>query len=107
LFKAPWQPIETAALEVLAAKWRQEFAIGAVDFTLSPKLFRPCGPNCFKLGFEFTAEKKQTKESIFRQFCAPAGEADLHIDKASRARILGNIRVETHCEGKVAGSSTW
>jgi hypothetical protein len=101
VFKAPWQPIETAALEVLAAKWRQELAIGTVDFTLSPKLFRPCGPDCFQLGFKFTAERKEAKKSLFRQVCAPAGRADLFIDKASRACILRNVRVETHCEGKV------
>jgi hypothetical protein len=101
VFRSPWQPIETAALEVLAAKWRQELAIGTVDFTLSPKRFRPCGSSCFQLGFEFTAERKKAKKSLFRQFCAPAGQAELFIDKASRACILRRVRVETHCEGKV------
>jgi len=101
VFKAPWHPVETAALEVLAAKWRQELAIGTVDFTLSPKLFRPCGPSCFQLGFEFTAERKEAKKNLFRQFCAPTGQAELFIDKASRACILRRVRVETHCKGKV------
>jgi hypothetical protein len=101
VFKAPWPPIETAALAVLAAKWRQDLAIGTVDFALSPRLFRPCGPSCFQLGFDFTAERNRTKENPFREVCAPAGQAEIFIDKASRACILRHVRVQTHCKGKV------
>lgn len=98
VFRSPWPPIETAALEVLAAKWSEELAIGTVDFTLAPKLFRPCGPSCFELGFEFTAEKMKAKKSLFRQFCAPVGKAELFVDKEARACILRNVRVVPHCE---------
>jgi len=101
LFKAPWPPIEEAALVVLAAKWQQDVAIKKVDFTIAPKMFRPCGISCFILGFEFTAEKRSGKKRLFSQFCAPVGKAELFVDKAARAFVLKDVRVETHCKGVV------
>ncbi len=100
-FKAPWPPIETAALETLAAKWTQDVVIGNVNFTLAPKRFRPCGNDCFLLGFAFTAEKKKKDGSFFRQYCEPQGRANLFLDKQARAFILRDVRVQTHCRGVV------
>jgi hypothetical protein len=103
VFKAPWDPIEQAALAALAAKWRQDLAIKNVDFTITPKMFRPCGDTCFTLGIEFTAEKKAQKglKRLFYQYCAPVGKANLFVDKPNRAFILKDLKIETHCKGIV------
>ena len=61
VFKAPWDPIEQAALAALEAKWQQDLAIKHVDFTIVPKVFRPCGETCFTLGIEVTAEKRSSR----------------------------------------------
>ena len=103
VFKAPWDPIEQAALAALAAKWRQDLAVKNVDFTITPKTFRPCGETCFTLGIEFTAEKKAQKglKKLFYQYCAPVGKANLFVDKPKRAFILKDLKIETHCKGVV------
>ena len=101
VFKAPWAPVEQAALAALEAKWQQDVAIKNVDFAIAPKMFRPCGETCFALGLEFTAEKKSGKKSLFSQFCAPVGKAELFIDKAARSFVLKDVRIETHCKGVV------
>jgi hypothetical protein len=101
IFKAPWAPIERAALAALEAKWQQDVAIKRVDFTIVPKMFRPCGESCFTLGLEITAEKRSGKKSLFSQFCAPVGKAELFVDKPARAFVLKNVRIETHCKGMV------
>lgn len=104
VFKAPWDPIEQAALVVLAAKWRQDLAIKNVDFTITPKMFRPCGDTCFTLGIEFTAEKtgqKKGLKKLFYQYCAPVGKANLFVDKPNRAFVLKDLKIETHCKGVV------
>ena len=49
VFKAPWAPIEAAALAALEAKWQQDLAVQNVDFAIVPKMFRPCGEACFTL----------------------------------------------------------
>jgi hypothetical protein len=103
VFKAPWDPIEQAALAALAAKWRQDLAIKNVDFTIAPKMFRPCGESCFTLAIEFTAEKKAQKglKKLFSQFCAPVGRASLFVNKAERSFELHDVKIETHCKGVV------
>jgi hypothetical protein len=103
VFKAPWDPIEQAALAALEAKWRQDLAIKNVEFTIVPKMFRPCGETCFTLGIEFTAEKKAQKglKRLFYQYCAPVGKANLFVDKPNRAFILKDLKLETHCKGIV------
>jgi hypothetical protein len=104
LFKAPWDPIEQAALVVLAAKWQQDLAIKNIDFAITPKMFRPCGETCFTLGIEVTAEKRAGKsklKKLFSQFCAPVGKANLFIDKPERAFVLKDVKIETHCKGVV------
>jgi hypothetical protein len=104
LFKAPWDPIEQAALVALAAKWQQDLAVKRIDFTITPKMFRPCGESCFTLGIEVTAEKRTGKsklKKLFSQFCAPVGKANLFIDKPERAFVLKDIKIETHCKGVV------
>ena len=104
LFRAPWDPIEQAALVALAAKWQQDLAIKHVDFTIVPKMFRPCGETCFTLEIEVTAEKRTGKsrlKKLFSQFCAPVGKANLFVDKAERAFILKDVKIETHCKGVV------
>jgi hypothetical protein len=103
VFKAPWDPIEQAALVALAAKWQQDLAIKHIDFTIVPKTFRPCGETCFTLSIEVTAEKRSANrlKKLFSQFCAPIGSANLVIDKEARAFLLRDVKVETHCRGVV------
>ena len=104
VFKAPWDPIEQAALAALAAKWQQDLAIKHVDFAITPKMFRPCGETCFTLGLEVTAEKRSSTnrlKKLFSQFCAPVGKANLVVDKAERAFILKDVKIETHCKGVI------
>jgi hypothetical protein len=103
VFKAPWDPIEQAAMAALAAKWRQDLAIKNIDFAIVPKMFRPCGETCFTLSIEITAEKKSQKglKKLFSQYCAPIASANLVVDKEARAFILRDVKVETHCKGVV------
>jgi len=103
VFKAPWAPIEQAALAALAAKWRQDLAIKNVDFAIVPKRFRPCGESCFTLAIEFTAEKRAQKglKKLFSQFCAPVGRAILFVNKPERSFELHDVKIETHCKGLV------
>src|SRR5262245_46332233 len=104
VFKAPWDPIEQAALAALEAKWQQDLAIKNVDFSITPKMFRPCGESCFTLGIEVTAEKRsQTNrlKKLFYQYCAPVGKANLFVDKPNRAFILKDLKIETHCKGVI------
>jgi hypothetical protein len=102
-FKAPWPPIEKAALEVLKARWSQDVtpAIRRVDFDIEPRRFSPCGESCFLLELGVTAEKKSGKKSLFRQICEPQGKADLVVDAPSRSFQLKNIRLTTRCKGVV------
>jgi hypothetical protein len=103
VFKAPWAPIEQAALLALEAKWQQDLAVQDVDFAIVPKMFRPCGESCFTLGIEVTAEKKAKTglKKLFSQYCAPIGRANLFVDKPARAFVLKDVRIETHCKGVV------
>jgi hypothetical protein len=103
VFKAPWDPIEQAALVALEAKWQQDLAVKDIDFAIAPKMFRPCGESCFTLAIEVTAEKKARKglQKLFSQFCAPVGRANLFVDKPARAFILKDVKIETHCRGVV------
>ncbi|MFY9550056.1 MAG: hypothetical protein WAU32_02800 [Thermoanaerobaculia bacterium] len=102
VFKAPWAPIEAAALVALAAKWQQDLAVKHVDFAIVPKTFRPCGESCFTLSIEVTAEKKRKgMKALFSQFCAPIGKANLVVEKADRSFALKDVRIETHCKGVV------
>jgi len=102
-FKAPWPPIETAALEVLKAQWSQDVtpALKRVSFDIEPRRFSPCGENCFLLELGVSAEKKSGKKSLFRQICEPQGKADLVIDTPSRSFQLKNIKLTTRCKGVV------
>ncbi|MDQ2978928.1 MAG: hypothetical protein M3R62_06890 [Acidobacteriota bacterium] len=102
VFKAPWAPIEQAALAALEAKWKQDLAIKNVDFSIVPKKFRPCGLSCFTLELEITAEKKNGLKKLFSQVCAPVGMAELFVDKEARSFVLKDVRIETHCKG-IAG----
>jgi hypothetical protein len=103
MFKAPWAPIEQAALAALEAKWRQDLAVKNVDFAIAPKMFRPCGESCFTLAIEFTAEKRAQKglKKLFSQFCAPVGRASLFVNKPERSFELHDVKIETHCKGVV------
>ncbi|HKD12855.1 MAG TPA: hypothetical protein VKE50_12305, partial [Thermoanaerobaculia bacterium] len=102
-FKAPWPPIEQAALEVLKARWSQDVtpALRRVNFDIEPRRFSPCGENCFLLEVGVTAEKKSGKKSLFRQICEPQGKADLVVDAPSRSFQLKNIKLTTRCKGAV------
>jgi hypothetical protein len=67
-------------------------------------MFRPCGETCFTLEIEVTAEKRTGKnrlKKLFSQFCAPVGKANLFVDKAERAFVLKDVKIETHCKGVV------
>ena len=101
VFKAPWDPIEQAALAALEAKWRQDLAIKNIEFAITPKMFRPCGESCFTLSMEITAEKRSQNrlKKLFSQYCAPVTSASLVIDKEARAFLLKDVKVETHCKG--------
>ena len=103
VFKAPWEPIEQAALAALEAKWRQDLAIKNIDFAIAAKTFRPCGESCFTLSMEITAEKRSQNrlKKLFSQFCAPVTSASLVVDKEARAFLLRDVKVETHCKGLV------
>ena len=104
VFKAPWDPIEQAALAALEAKWQQDLAIKNIDFAIVPKMFRPCGESCFTLEIEVTAEKRSSTnrlKKLFSQFCAPVGSANLFVDKPARAFVLKDVKIETHCKGVV------
>src|SRR5262245_22865880 len=103
VFKAPWDPIEQAALAALEAKWRQDLAIKNIDFAITPKMFRPCGESCFTLSMEITAEKRSQNrlKKLFSQYCAPVTSASLVIDKEQRAFMLSDVKVETHCKGVI------
>ncbi len=104
VFKAPWDPIEQAALAALEAKWQQDLAVKNIDFAIAPKMFRPCGESCFTLAIEVTAEKRSSKnrlKKLFSQFCAPIGRANLFVDKPRRAFVLKDVKIETHCKGVV------
>ncbi len=103
VFKAPWEPIEQAALLALEAKWQQDFAVKDIDFAIVPKTFRPCGESCFTLAIEVTAEKKAKTglKKVFSQYCAPIGTANLFVDKPARAFVLRDVKIETHCKGVV------
>jgi hypothetical protein len=103
VFKAPWDPIEQAALAALEAKWQQDLAIKNIDFAIVPKMFRPCGESCFTLAIEVTAEKRSQNrlKKLFSQFCAPVGKANLFVDKPERAFVLKDVKIETHCKGVI------
>jgi hypothetical protein len=104
VFKAPWDPIEQAALAALEAKWQQDLAVKNIDFAIVPKQFRPCGESCFMLAIEVTAEKRSSKnrlKKLFSQYCAPIGSANLFVDKPQRAFVLKDVKIETHCKGVV------
>jgi hypothetical protein len=103
VFKAPWEPIEQAALLALAAKWQQDLAVKNIDFTITPTMFRPCGESCFTLSIQVTAEKKSKSrlKKLFSQYCAPIASANLVVDKQARAFVLKDVKVETHCKGVV------
>ncbi|HWZ86166.1 MAG TPA: hypothetical protein VN032_08195, partial [Thermoanaerobaculia bacterium] len=103
VFKAPWDPIEQAALLALAAKWEQDLAVKNIDFAIVPKTFRPCGETCFTLSIEVTAEKRSQNrlKKLFSQYCAPIASANLVVDKQQRAFVLTDVKVETHCKGVV------
>jgi hypothetical protein len=103
VFKAPWDPIEQAALLALSAKWKQDLAVKNIDFAIVPKTFRPCGESCFTLSIEVTAEKRSQNrlKKLFSQYCAPIASANLVVDKEQRAFILADVKVETHCKGVV------
>ncbi len=104
VFKAPWDPIEQAALAALEAKWQQDLAVKNIDFAIVPKMFRPCGESCFTMAIEVTAEKRSSKnklKKLFSQYCAPIGSANLFVDKPNRAFVLKDVKIETHCKGVV------
>jgi hypothetical protein len=96
-FTVPWPPVEQAAFEVLRARWQQDIApaIHKVSFTIEPRHFGPCGPDCFLLDLKVTAQKTKT----FQQICDTEGKADVVVDAPTRSLVLRNVRVEPHCRG--------
>ena len=100
--KIPWRPVEQAAIEALKAQWTQDVkVVRKVDFTIEPRSFGPCGPQCFGASFAFTAEKKRGERSLFRQLCEPEGKAELAVDPAARSFVLKDLEVKPRCKGAV------
>ena len=100
--RIPWKPVEKAAIEALKAQWTQDVkVVRKVAFTIEPRSFGPCGPQCFGASFAFTAEKKRGERSLFRQICEPEGTAELVVDPAARSFVLKNLQVKPRCKGAV------
>ncbi len=100
--KIPWRPVEQAAIEALKAQWTQDVkVVQRVDFTIEPRTFGPCGPQCFGASFAFTAEKKSGARSLFRQICEPEGKAELVVDPTARSFVLKGLEVKPRCKGAV------
>lgn len=100
--RIPWKPVEEAAIEALKAQWTQDVkVVRKIDFTIEPRSFGPCGPQCFGASFAFTAEKKRGERSLFRQLCEPEGKAELVVDPAARSFVLKNLQVKPRCKGAV------
>ncbi|MHB1047087.1 MAG: hypothetical protein ACYC4P_13875 [Thermoanaerobaculia bacterium] len=98
--KIPWKPVEEAAIEAMKATWTQDVkVVRQVAFTLEPRAFGPCGPQCFGASFTITAEKKRGERSLFRQLCEPEGTAELVVDPAARSFVLKNLQVKPRCKG--------
>jgi hypothetical protein len=98
--RIPWKPVEQAAIEAMKASWTQDIkVVRRIHFTLEPRAFGPCGPQCFAASFTITAEKKSGRRSLFRQLCEPEGKAELVVDSAARSFVLKNLQVKPKCKG--------
>jgi hypothetical protein len=98
--KLPWRPVEQAAIEAMKASWTQDIkVVRKIDFTLEPRAFGPCGPQCFAASFTIAAEKRRGDRRLFRQLCEPEGKADLVVDSAARSFVLKNLQVKPKCKG--------
>ena len=99
--RVPWAPVETAALEVLRARWTQDVspAFKKVDFQVDATEFGPCGESCFLAKLKVTIDKKSGKTDLFHQECLPQGMAKLEIVKETRSVRLHDVKIEPHCKG--------
>jgi hypothetical protein len=102
--KIPWKPVEAAAVEAMRVRWTQELkGERALDFSLEPRAFGPCGPRCFVASFALAAEPRSGGKGPGRLRCALDGRADLVIDAAGRALVLKSFAVSPRCKGAPGG----
>jgi hypothetical protein len=100
-FKMPWAPVEKVALAALTARWNQDLtpALQKVQFEVEGTRFGPCGEHCFLVKIRLQAQKGTGKNYLFRQKCAPEGQADLEVDAPQRRFVLRHVRLRPLCEG--------
>ena len=100
-FKMPWAPVEKAALAALSARWSQDLtpALRKVEFDIEGTRFGPCGEHCFLVKIQLQAQKGSGRSRLFRQRCAPEGQADLEVDAPERRFMLRHVRIRPACEG--------
>jgi hypothetical protein len=100
-FKMPWAPVEKVALEALKARWNQDLtpALQKVQFEVEGTRFGPCGEHCFLVKIKLQAQKGTGKNTLFRQKCAPEGQADLEVDAPQRRFVLRHVKLRPLCEG--------
>jgi hypothetical protein len=100
-FKMPWPPVEKVALAALTARWNQDLtpALQKVQFEVEGTRFGPCGEHCFLIKIRLQAQKGSGKNYIFRQKCAPEGQADLEVDAPQRRFVLRHVKLRPLCEG--------
>lgn len=98
--RIPWKSVEVAAIGAMRVRWTQDVkAEGRIDFSLEPRGFGPCGPDCFASSFGITAEKTSGGKRLFRYHCAPEGKSDLVVDPAARSLVLKDLAVTLRCKG--------
>jgi hypothetical protein len=100
-FKMPWAPVEKVALAALTARWNQDLtpALQKVQFEVEGTRFGPCGEHCFLVKIRLQAQKGTGRHYLFRQKCAPEGQADLEVDAPQRRFVLRHVKLRPLCEG--------
>jgi len=100
-FKMPWAPVEKVALAALTARWSQDLtpALQKVQFEVEGTRFGPCGEHCFLVKIRLQAQKGSGRHYLFRQKCAPEGQADLEVDAPQRRFVLRHVKLRPFCEG--------
>ncbi len=102
--KILWKPVEAAAAEAMKIRWTQDLkGERALDLSLEPRVFGPCGPRCFVTSFALAAEPRSGGRGPGRLRCALDGRADLVVDAAGRSLVLKGFAVSPRCKGAPGG----
>lgn len=102
--RIPWKPVEAAASEAMKVRWTQDVkGERALDLSLEPRTFGPCGPRCFVASFVLAAEPRSGGRGPGRLRCPLDGRADLVVDAAGRSLVLKNFAVSPRCKGTPGG----